>query len=283
MNLSIPSQALSSDLPIPLFLVGCPRSGTTWLQIVLGGHDNIATVRETHLFDRYLYDIYARYEREAQNPGKDGLRVLFDSSAFDALCRGFSDRVLARIAGTKPDATIVLEKTASQIWVAMRMARLYPAAHFLHIVRDPRAVVASMLAYAREDWANEPGLDAARAAEIWRDAVTIGHREMAALGHRQIELRYEDMQADPNGALHIIWQRLGLTPMPYDPERYSIEAVKRQVQSGTPDQPTWENRPNFFRRGTVDGWYDELSPDQIVTIERICGELMAELGYERAL
>ncbi|MEI9986698.1 MAG: sulfotransferase [Aliidongia sp.] len=138
-----------------VFLVGCPRSGTTWLQIILGSHPGIATVRETHLFDRYLADIYARYESEAQKIGKDGLRILLGEDKLDRLCRNFADGVLAEIAATKPGCSVVLEKTASQIWSTQLMRRLYPEAYFLHIVRDPRAVAASMLAYARESWANE--------------------------------------------------------------------------------------------------------------------------------
>src|SRR5579859_5410783 len=95
-----------------IFLVGCPRSGTTWLQIVLGSHPAIATVRETHLFDRYLADIYGRYEDEAQKLGKDGLRILLDETRLDRLCRQFADGVLAAIAETKPGCAAVLEKTA---------------------------------------------------------------------------------------------------------------------------------------------------------------------------
>jgi Sulfotransferase family len=262
-----------------LFLVGCPRSGTTWLQIILGSHPAIATVRETHLFDRYLADIYARYESEAQKRGKDGLRILLDEPALDLLCRQFADGVLARIAATKPGCAVVLEKTASQIWATQLMRRLYPQAYFLHIVRDPRAVAASMLAYARESWANEGEADVLTAAEAWESAVAIGHRELAALGPRHIELRYEDLAADPDSVLASILGRLELAPLVYDPQRFAIDAVKRRGAAGSPLDPAWENRENFFRRGAVDGWRDELSRAQIGIIEDVCAPLMTELGY----
>ena len=264
-----------------VFLVGCPRSGTTWLQIILGSHPQIATVRETHLFDRYLADIYARYDSEAQKLGKDGLRILLGEAALDRLCRGFADGVLAEIAATRPGCAFVLEKTASQIWTTQLMRRLYPEAYFLHIVRDPRAVAASMLAYARESWANEGEPDVLTAAEAWLSAVTIGHRELAALGERRIELRYEDLVASPDATLATLLARLGLEPMAYDPARFSIDAVKSRGTAGSPLDPAWENRENFFRRGAATGWADELSPAQIAVIEDVCAELMAELGYAR--
>jgi hypothetical protein len=263
-----------------IFLVGCPRSGTTWLQIILGSHPQIATVRETHLFDRYLSDIYARYESEAQKLGKDGLRILLPEARLDRLCRHFADGVLAEIAATKPGCVAVLEKTASQIWSTQLMQRLYPDAFFLHIVRDPRAVVASMLAYARESWADEGDPDVLTAAEAWVSAVTIGHRELAPLGRQLIEIRYEDLAAEPDATLGAILGRLGLAPMAYDGQRFSIEALKRRGTAGSPLDPAWENRENFFRRGTTGGWTKELSPAQIAVVDSVCAALMAEFDYK---
>jgi len=265
-----------------VFLVGCPRSGTTWLQIILGSHPGIATVRETHLFDRYLSDIYARYEGEAEKLGKDGLRILLNEARLDQLCRQFADGVLAEIAATKPGCTVVLEKTASQIWSSRMMQRLYPDAYFLHIVRDPRAVAASMLAYAKESWANEGDPDVLTAAEAWYSAVTIGHRDLAALGEKLIEIRYEDLVESPDATLAGILQRLALDPMFYDRTQFSIEAVKRRGTAGSPLDPAWENRENFFRRGMASGWVDELSPAQIAVVEGVCADLMAEFGYQPA-
>jgi hypothetical protein len=266
-----------------VFLVGCPRSGTTWLQIILGSHPGIATVRETHLFDRYLSDIYARYENEAQKLGKDGLRILLGEDKLDRLCRGFADGVLAEIAATKPGCRVVLEKTASQIWSTQLMQRLYPEAYFLHIVRDPRAVAASMLAYARESWANEGEPDVLTAAEAWLSAVTIGHVDLAALGEQHIEIRYEDLVAEPEATLAAILTPLGLDPMGYDRERFSIDAIKARGTAGSPLDPAWENRTNFFRRGSAEGWTEELSPAQIAVVEDACSELMAEFGYRRSV
>jgi hypothetical protein len=265
-----------------VFLVGCPRSGTTWLQIILGSHPAIATARETHLFDRYLSELYARYAGEAEKRGKDGLRVLLDEAKFDRLCRQFADGVLAEIAAIKPGAVAVLEKTASQIWSSRLMRRLYPEAFFLHIVRDPRAVAASMLAYAREDWANEGEADVLSAAEAWLSAVTIGHCELATLGDRLIEVRYEDLLANPDDVLAKILSRLGLAPMSYDAQRFSIETLKKHGTAGTPLDPAWENRQNFFRHGTAEGWLAELSRAQIAIIDGVCADLMAEFDYRPA-
>ncbi|MBI3001835.1 MAG: sulfotransferase, partial [Deltaproteobacteria bacterium] len=37
-----------------MLIVGCPRSGTTWLQRLLASHPKIITGQESHVFDNYV-------------------------------------------------------------------------------------------------------------------------------------------------------------------------------------------------------------------------------------
>ncbi|HTH99190.1 MAG TPA: sulfotransferase [Stellaceae bacterium] len=262
-----------------LFVVGAARSGTSWLQIILGNHDGIATVRETHLFDNYISKLYESWENEAQNVEKDGLRLLMDRDAMDDVARSFADKVFARIEAAKPGAQIMLEKTPTHIYHHRLIHRLYPDALFLHMVRDPRAVVASMLAASKESWGVWAPNDLITAARVWRDCARIGHREMAAYGAQTLELRYEDLSADPDVALARIWNWLGLDPQPYDRERFSVDSLRGHGQNGVETDPAWENRTNFFRRGQTDSWIEELKPEEIAIVEGIAGQLFHDLGY----
>jgi hypothetical protein len=262
-----------------LFVVGSARSGTSWLQIILGDHGEIATVRETHLFDNYIARIYETWETEAQNIEKDGLRLLLGRDELDTVSRVFADTVFAKIEATKPGAKIMLEKTPSHIWHHRLIRRLYPDALFLHMVRDPRAVVASMLAASRESWGTWAPNDLLTAARVWRDCARIGHRELAAYGDQALEVRYEDLHADPDAALARICNWLDIAPRAYDQGKFSIDSLRGRGQNGTETDPAWENRSNFFRRGRIDGWVDELKPDEIAIVEGIAGQLFYDLGY----
>lgn len=63
-----PSGALAS----PPFIVGAGRSGTTWLQIMLGRHPAVATTTETHSIAGYPSWMERRWRRERQHRAHGG-------------------------------------------------------------------------------------------------------------------------------------------------------------------------------------------------------------------
>ncbi|MGZ8218220.1 sulfotransferase family protein, partial [Methylomagnum sp.] len=252
-----------------LFLVGCPRSGTTWLQIILGNHPKIATARETHLFDVYLHRLYDRWDSEEKSQDKDGLRILLSRSEFDGLCGQFASAVMNKIAAVKPGAALVLEKTPGNIKKHKLIKQFFPDAKFLHIVRDPRAVAASLLAAKQEPWGNWAPNDVYSAARMWRDHVMLARRELVLYGNDFKEIRYEDLSNNPTAVVHNIWKWLAIPPVKFDPAEFTIEKIKHTCAEKAQSSPAWENRENFFRRGTVDGWSGDLTRDQIMIIEGI--------------
>lgn len=262
-----------------VFIVGCARSGTTWLQIILGGHPDVATVRETHLFDRYVGSLYTQWNAEQSSNSKDGLRALLQSSDLDQACRQFADVVFDKIRARNPRARILLEKTASHLRHWRMIRRLYPDALFLHIVRDPRAVVSSLLAVGRESWGEGGPRDVQEAALFWRSNVRVGRDELSSLGTDCLEIRYEDLSADPDSVLARVYGWLGVPVVPYDHERYSIASIRDRQTTGEPSAPNWDDRQNFFRRGEVEGWRRDFTSEQIELIELVCLDLMEEVGY----
>ncbi len=77
--------------PSVVFLVGAPRSGTTWLQHLLGAHPRIATRQETDLLNETWPERFSPYDR-----------WLFDRVAGDLLVElGYElDRVWVGGTGT---------------------------------------------------------------------------------------------------------------------------------------------------------------------------------------
>src|SRR5205814_290909 len=97
------------------FLVGAPRSGTTWLQLLLSRSPSIVTGQETHLFNGYLRSMMDQWNRDRASGALVGVTLLLNEEEHRALLRNASELVLARIAKRKPAASIVLDKTPDHV------------------------------------------------------------------------------------------------------------------------------------------------------------------------
>ncbi|MEM7594888.1 MAG: sulfotransferase, partial [Cyanobacteria bacterium P01_A01_bin.83] len=182
-----------------VFIMALPRSGTSWLQGMLANLPEIATVRETHLVDNYLRNLVKAWNNEHKQPAPDGLRAILTEAEFYNCIKGFSDRILAKISEFNPSAEIILEKTPGNLNFVDLLNRLYPEAYFIHLIRDPRAVVASHLALKQEKWGwIDAGENHFNIARKWVRGMEKRDQAAQLLQSRFLEVRYEDMKHDQN-------------------------------------------------------------------------------------
>lgn len=269
-----------------VFVVGSPRSGTTWVQLLLAQHPEIATVQETHLFARYLAGLWGAWQREENFRARDSLGIsdLMSTEEFLGLCRDFSDQVLERIATRRPDATTVVEKTPGHVLQAPLIQKLYPSARFIHVVRDPRAVVAS-LRKAGHGWGDRwAPTGVLSCTELWHQHVEAGLKA-SHQDERWLTIKYEALLENCPGSLSDIFSFLRLdasTVLCREAcESCRIERLKNQTP---PAQMPWqlEDEPDgFFGPGEAASWREELSASEIRRIEFTAREMMRNLGYER--
>ncbi len=280
-----------ADAIVPVVL-GCVRSGTTMLRAVLDSHPRLAVPPESYFVVPAL-EQRARYEGSGTAAGTVDLGRLFTDIAAD---RSFPDwqlgpDALAEVRGrrprTVPDALLALyrayarqqgkpragDKTPSHLLHIDLLAASFPDARFVHIVRDGRDVVPSILGM-------QFGPDRfAEAVLFWARRVERGLAGGAALGpERYREIRYEALVADPEAVMRDVCPFLGLE---YSPEmlRYHERAddlldglrATRHVQ-GVRRPPT---------QGLRD-WRTALDPHQVQLFEALAGDLLDRLGYERS-
>jgi hypothetical protein len=194
-----------------VFVVGCPRSGTTWLQKLLASHPAIRTGPETDIFSIYVGRAIHAFRADRDRPRRKGLQCYLSEADFLALQRSFVLRVLSKVLDPLGPGEIFLEKTPEHALYIQDIHACFPQARFIHLLRDPRDVTASLLAAARSwgsSWAPSTGRAAGR---MWREYVFSARKAGAILPASQfLELRYERLESDTESQLKRCASFLGL-------------------------------------------------------------------------
>ena len=239
-----------------VFVVGSPRSGTTFLAGAIGSLPGFVDLGEVAPVKAAVPDLAALAPREAAARLRRLLAVA---------------RRVGLVGAVRP-----VEQTPEIAFVVRAVPLAYPAARVVHIARDGRDVVCSLLekpwlrreqaqaddagvpygAYARfwvepeRRGAFEAASDARRAAWAWRSYVTAARAAEGAL-----EIRYEDLATDPAGVAASLADHLDV---PVEP----LAAALGRAHASS-----------------VGRYRTELDAEQLEDVEAEAGALLRELGY----
>lgn len=279
----------STGLERPVFIVGCPRSGTSFLYHLLlsaGGFAEFHT--QMNVFD-VLEPIYG----DLREPSRRRAAIqkwlaskAFDVSGLDAAtieneivskCRGASDflRIIMEAIAHKQNVGRWVDSTPTNVPHMLRIARDFPGAYFVHIIRDPRDVVLSL---DKRGWTRPLPWDRSRsllaAGLYWEWIVRLARKYGAVLGEgRYREVRYEALVNDQRQTLSHLGQFLHHN-LDYDRIQSSrVGSVKNPLTSFKEDLGKGEFMP-------VGRWRSKFPPDQLKRFEALIGTYMTELGYE---
>lgn len=268
------------------FIVGSPRSGTTLLQACLDRHPEIAVFGETRFMSRASALPTPPNQAQAVDDWENLLQAVIDApefADFRVQAKEFRNAaetqprnsfgVLRALFEAVREATgkpVVGEKTPNHLRFAEALLEGFPDAVFIHLVRDPRAVVNS---YRNVPWSS--GTISADAA-TWRGWLQLSTALPTSVKDRMLVVRYEDLVAQPETELRKISSHLNVA---FATEMLTASSGQRGINKQR--EPWKKNAASEISGKRASGWRQELTSWQVTIVEVICGDWLDTLGYER--
>jgi hypothetical protein len=274
------------------FIGGAAKSGTTWLQMLLDHHPAISCNGEGHFptyliprmigaVDEYNQDIaWKNRTIFGELPGyprlgEDHIGYLWASAMAFQLSAQAQD----------PSIRLIGEKTPDNVRFFALLESAFPAAKFIHIVRDGRDCAVSGWFHnlrVTPDWTRETfaSMDAyvEALAEEWAANVGAGSRFGETRSDSYLAIRYEDLAADPARELARVLAFLGAEARPEIVDACLNAASFERLSGGR--APGEENRASFFRKGVSGDWRRHFTAETTRIFTEKAGEWLVRYGYE---
>lgn len=264
------------------FVTGCQKSGTTWIQQLLDAHPNVRCGGEAHLADvigPMIQQLVRLYNEEPRTG------VTLSRKATLCLARMMADQVLGgyMTASRDPDAVLAIgDKTPESSLGMQPLAVLYPGSKFIHVIRDGRDAAVSGWAHVRRQGKADGFRSFAEYAAYfarshWRPYITSARASAAELEGRCLEVRYEDLHAEPvpvtRRMLEFLAVEAGDATVSACIESASFERLSGGRTRGR------EDPASHYRKGIVGDWRNHFDQEALEAFDAEAGDLLGELGY----
>ena len=142
------SSPASATCPDPIFIIGSPRSGTSILAWSLAEHSELWTEAESDIFYYLLRDGSLENAYETSVARTDGSWLRNQGVGLEEFLVHLGLGLNVMLTGTS-NGRRWIDQTPANTLVVDRLAEMFPGARFLHILRDGRRVVHSMINFHR--------------------------------------------------------------------------------------------------------------------------------------
>ena len=261
----------------PIFVVGCPRSGTTLLGQCLAAHPVLAAGDESSFISKIAF-IYS-YLYQGENSRRwSPLRDYISETELLRLLRQFTDGLLGSFVDRNGQKRF-LDHTPWYVRVIPFISVMYPDAKFIHIIRDGRDVAMSLSASYGLGY-RWGGMNIAQRAGLWASCVQQGRLDGRELGPgRYYELSYEKLCATPK---EVLQEALAFLTLPYDPSvlgPLSTPHARPSRQHSLLATDSGASVSKLTPRIVGDRWPPAWNDWQRREFLRIAGEVLVDCGY----
>ena len=288
------------------FIIGNSRSGTTLVARVLKRHPDVCVLNETHFMEEFIYerehfeklsekkirevinrliliqekDYYRKSRYEEYPEETDKIFFSFMSSngnSFGKLIGAFFD-----YEAKKHGRKLVGDQTPRHVFYVAELHRMFPHAKFIHMIRDPRAVLLSQ----KRKWKagirwKQPRFEILRTflnyhpvttSVIWKKAVTAGLQSSKILPRDKIiTVRFEDFVESPEKYIRDLCTFL------------EVEFRDDMLDVGVELSATksYEGRKGI-QKAVAERWKSDLSQTETFICQELTSSVMSYLSYPPA-
>lgn len=274
-----------------LWLASYPKSGNTWLRLVLGSLSRQSTTIDINEVGREIPIVSQRdtidealgtessdfsedeierlrpclYRQMAQSLHQPAWRKVHDAWTL-------TDRQEPLFPADISHGAIVIVRDPRDVAVSLASHTGRSVDDTIAFMADANACLADGRGHSLPDQIRQRLLDWSGHVASWLDTS----------GLPILCLRYEDVLAQPQTSFHAAMRFAGLERSDEDLAAL-VEAARFDALRGQEERFGFgeRNSPSnyFFRRGIAGGWRDTLSPEQVRRIETAHGPMMSRLGY----
>jgi hypothetical protein len=278
-----------------VFIVGCPRSGTTLLQRILDAHPQLTVIHETHWIPKFWQQAAKETPQARVTPEllrklrkhpkfkclgirREELQAWFNSGqpvSYDAFVTAVFDRY-----GREYGKPFVGDKTPAYARSVDLLHSLWPRARFIHLIRDGRDVCLSAVNWKKpgrlllraSTWKHDADVTAAL---WWEWHVRMAQKSGHKLGPKiYYEVRYEAVVNQPTEEGAKLCAFLGL---PFEETMLRFHEGRTRTEAGLDPKEAWLPVMPGLRN-----WPTQMPAQEVERFEAAAGRLLDELGYPRA-
>ena len=258
-----------------VWIFGAGRTGSSWLSQMMGelkGH--------TVWFEPWVGALFDPYHLRLED--HKGQHFIFSPRYKKTWLRSIRAFVLEGADARFPEAAeannyLVIKEPGGSVGATLLMEAL-PESRMVLLVRDPRDVVASWNDAHREGgWQdgrreerNRPRVPVAIRAQKYVENVGEAKKAYDAHEGRKVLVKYEELRADTVGTMKRIYSGLEI-PMQ---EKELARAVEKHSWENIPEENKGEGK--FYRKATPGSWQEDLTPEQVKSVEEITAPLLQE-------
>jgi hypothetical protein len=284
----------------PVFIVGSSRSGTTMMNRILGQHPEVAAFNELHYIGA-IWEVESPLLNVSSERAAEFAALLLMHIRYGIWCGPAGEQDIAdakSIVSAKdtwthpeiyqqvlhheagPGIGLVTDQTPRNVLFASDILEIFPTARIIHMIRDPRAVLASQRNRWKKRWLGADTMPIRNVlrvlvnyhpytlTKLWIKSARVAAQLRSNERYKVVE--FEQVTRDPEREIRAISRFLGIEfrPSMLDvPQVGSSNKVHDDTKVGVSSD-------------VVDTWKQTLPKGDVVICERMAAELMRDYSYE---